>query len=61
MSDTQAKHGTRVCGASVEALRAIVEQLPGCLGTWIDGSGGHCRYAADCDKIATVYEDGALL
>ena len=39
--------------------RAVLDALPHCLGTWVKGSGGHCVYANDCRKIATVYEDGA--
>jgi len=43
----------------VARSRVVLDALPHCLGTWVKGSGGHCVYANDCRKIATVYEDGA--
>lgn len=43
----------------LDRARAVLDALPHCLGTWVKGSGGHCVYANDCRKIATVYEDGA--
>ncbi len=42
-----------------EAIARVREELMGrCLGTWLSGSGGHARFAGDCDEQATWIELG---
>lgn len=45
---------------SAEVLRAIVDALPHCHGTWIRGSGGHQVWSNDCGKLAVHLERDAL-